>query len=187
MARFKLNKMVESASGKTGNMVFKQVGKTTLFTAAPEFKGETTEKQRVHRERFKRAVSYAKASLADPATKAAYAQSVAGQDFMNAFTAAVTDFMNAPRVDAVDNTGYSGKIGESIIAKVFDSFKVADVRVTISLANNTVVETGVATLVTGSSDWKYVTTKANATLAGSKIKVVVTDKPGNSTTLEKTL
>lgn len=187
MAKFKLNKMVESASGKTGNMVFKQVGRTTLFTAAPEFRGESTEKQRAHRERFKRAVVYAKASLEDPATKTAYAQSVEGKDFMNAFTAAVADYMQAPKVDAIDSSGYSGMVGETIIAKVFDSFKVADVKITILQANNTVIETGVATQEVGGTDWKYVTTQANATLSGSIIKVEVTDKPGNTTTLEKTL
>jgi hypothetical protein len=188
MARLKLNKYIESASGSAGkNISFKQVGSVTLFATKPERTGNSTEKQRLQRERFKRAAAYAKASLLDPATKAAYAKSVEGIEFQNAFTAAVADYLNSPKVDNVDHSDYSGKVGETIIVKVFDAFKVADVRVTISLANNTVVETSLATQVVGSSDWKYVTTKANATLAGSKITVVVKDKPGNSTTFEKTL
>jgi hypothetical protein len=188
MAKFKLNKMVEGASGGVGqNMMFRQVGRTTLFTSKPEFKGVSTEKQRNHRERFKRAANFAKEALKDPATKAAYAEKTEGKDFLTAFAMAVKDFLKSPKVDSIDNSGYSGKVGESIILKVSDDFKVADVKVTISLANATVVETGTAVMVAGTADWKFVTTKANATLAGSKIKVVVTDKPGNTTSFEKTL
>jgi len=143
--------------------------------------------QRIQRERFKRAAAYAKVALQDPATKAAYAEKTEGKDFMTAFSEAVKDFLKAPKVDSIDNSGYTGKIGESIILKVSDDFKVADVKVTITLANATLVETGTAIVLAGTADWKYVVTKANATLAGSKIKVVVTDKPGNTTSFEKTL
>lgn len=184
MAKFRLNKMVESASGKIGNMVFKQVGGTTLFTSTPEFKGEATEKQVAHRERFKRAVAYAKASLADPATKAAYALSVQGEDFQNAFTAAVTDYLNSPKVDSLDVSGYTGKVGESLIAKVYDTFKVTNVVITITQADGTILESGAATLEKGSVNWSYVTTKALAAMAGARIKVVVTDNPGNTSTSE---
>jgi hypothetical protein len=187
MAKFKLNKMVEGATGKVGNMTFKQVGRTTLFTSVPEFNGVSSEKQRVQRERFKRAASYAKIALQDPATKAAYKLKVEGQEFQNAFTAAVKDYLSSPKVDSIDNAGYSGKIGESLILKVSDDFKVADVKVTITLPTAVVLETGTAALVAGSADWKYVVTKANATLPGSKIKLIVTDKPGNTTSFEKTL
>jgi hypothetical protein len=188
MAKLKLNKLVEGASGKVGqNMMFKQVGRTILFTPTPEFNGVSSDKQRAQRDRFKRAATYAKAALADPATKAAYATKVEGQDFMTAFAAAVQDFLRAPKVDSIDNSGYSGKVAESIILKVSDDFKVAGVTVTITLPNATILETGAAAVIASTADWKYVTTKANATLTGTKIKAVVTDKPGNTTSFEKTL
>ena len=135
----------------------------------------------------KRAAKYAKAAIQNADTKLAYAQSVEGQDFQNAFTAAVTDFMKAPVVDSVDNTGYHGNVGDSLLLNLFDDFKVDTVKVTISLANNTVIETGSAVKVPDSTQWKYVTTAANAAVVGSKLSVVVTDKPGNITTFEKTL
>jgi hypothetical protein len=189
MALIKNNDLTDGMSGRIGNkIVFRVVKGRTVATRRPiQTTSVITDKQRAHRERFKRATTYAKAALLDVATKAAYALQAKEKDFMNAFTAAVTDFMKSPKVDSIDNAAYSGKVGESIILKVSDDFKVADVKVTITLPTSVVVETGAATLVAGTADWKYVTTKANATLAGSKIKVVVTDKPGNTTTFEKTL
>ena len=96
--------------------------------------------------------------MATPATKAAYALSVQGEDFQNAFTTAVTDF-NSPKVDSMDIAGYTGKVGETIVVKIFDTFKVTNVAITITQADGTVLESGAATLVKGSVNRSYVTTK----------------------------
>lgn len=187
MANFKMNKMVDAASGKVGNMVFKQVGRRTLYTQAPEHLKPPTENQTRQRERFKRAATYAKTVLLDPATKAAYAKSVEGQEFLHAFTAAVKDYLKSPAVDSVNTTTYRGNVGDRIALRVFDSFKVAQVVVTINAPDNTLIETGVAVQSPDSAEWVYVATIANAAVAGGKLAVVVTDKPGNVTVFEKVL
>jgi hypothetical protein len=187
MAKFKMNKMVEKATGTVGTMSFRTVGKTILFSSNPDHNGRQSEKQRLQRERFKRASTYAKTVLADPATKAAYAEKAAssGVDFMNAFSLAVKDYLKSPVVDAMDYSAYKGKIGDLIKLRVFDEFKVAEVRVSIVLPTSVVSESGVAIHAADAANYTYIATKANTTLAGSKIVVVVTDKPGNTTTFEK--
>lgn len=187
MAKFKLNKMVDSASGKVGQMVFKQVGRYTLYTQAPEREKPYSESQIAQRERFKRATAYAKVVLQDPLVKEAYTKSVAGKEFQHAFSAAVKDYLKSPTVDSVDTTAYQGAIGDQISLRVFDSFKVASVRVTLKRADNTVLETGVALQEPDTAQWIYSTTVANAAVAGTQLEVVVTDKPGNTTTFERVL
>src|SRR5690606_30434721 len=157
------------------------------FSSNPEQKGLKSEKQRLHRERFKRAVAYARLSLQDPETKAAYAAKALSSrvDFLNSFSLAVKDFLKTPTVDAVDHAAYGGQIGDVIRLKVFDEFKVAEVRVSIKLPTGVVLESGLATPIVGSADWQYEATVVNATVIGSTISVVVTDKPGNSTTFEQ--
>ncbi len=187
MASFKMNKMVDAASGKVGNMVFKQVGRRTLYTQAPEHLKPATENQTLQRERFKRAATYAKTVLLDPATKAAYEKSVAGQEFQHAFTAALKDYLKSPVVDSVNTIAYRGNTGDHIMLRVFDSFKVAQAVVTITAPDNTLIETGAAVQSPDSAEWVYVATNANAAVTGSKLAVAVTNKPGNITMFDKVL
>lgn len=187
MAKFKMNKMVEGATGKVGNMVFRQVGRTTLYTQAPERSAVTSEKQRSQRMRFKRAASYAKSCLADPALKAMYEARANGEEFLTAFNQALTDYMHAPKIDSVDLSGYAGQVGDVLVAQVFESVKVTQATVTITLADNSVLESGDAVLVADVFEYQYQATKLNAALPGTKITFTIGDKDGNTHTVSKML
>ena len=187
MAKFKMNKMVESASGKVGNMVFRQVGRTTLYTQAPEREHLiASEGQLAQRQRFKRATDFAKSSLLNPEVKTMYEKRSEGEDFMNAFSAAIADYLHTPKIDSVDLTAYTGQAGESIKIQVFETTKVVSAKVTIALADNTLVESGEATLI-DAFNWEYVTTQVNAALAGSKITFTIADSEGNKHTVVKVM
>jgi hypothetical protein len=187
MAKFRMNKMVDSATGKVGNMVFRQVGRRTLYTQAPEREHVvTTVGQRAQRDRFKRAVSYARNCILDPVLKEAYEKRTGGKEFLTGFNVAVTDYLHAPKIDSVDLSGYTGQPGENLIAKVFETAKVVSAKVTIVLADDTLVEKGDANLI-DSFNWQYVTTQVNSMLAGSKITFTIADSEDNIHTVVKTL
>ncbi|HPH45920.1 MAG TPA: hypothetical protein PKU83_02875 [Chryseolinea sp.] len=57
--------------------------------------------------------------------------------------------------------------------------------VTLHNADGSVLETGAAVLEDGR--WKYIATKANAVLAGTKIVAHAKDRSGKEATLEKVL
>ena len=74
MAKITLNPMIETASGKLGNIVFRRshTGELTIIKRADMSKVKWSQAQREQRTRFKAAVAYAKAALADPTVRAAY-------------------------------------------------------------------------------------------------------------------
>jgi len=66
-----------------------------------------------------------------------------------------------------------------------DDFRVTQVQVSIVNADGSVVEEGNAVQQANGIDWLYTATVANESLAGDKIVVRASDKPGNITTLEQ--
>jgi hypothetical protein len=66
-----------------------------------------------------------------------------------------------------------------------DSFKIKQMTVTITRADGTVIETGPA--VREEQTWKYVTSKPNAAVAGTKFVIKASDRPGKQTTFEKVI
>lgn len=189
MAKFRMNRLVEKATGTVGTMSFRTVGKTILFSSNPERKSTRTEEQRLHRERFKKAAAYAKGLMDDPIAKAAYAKKAAssGNDFVNAFTMAMRDYLRTPSVDSLDHSAYRGQIGDVIRVSVSDDFKVEQVTVSIILPDGELHESGVAVKEPDTAEFMYTATRAHAGVAGSTIRVTVTDKPGNVTTFNKIL
>jgi hypothetical protein len=94
---------------------------------------------------------------------------------------ATADFMHPPEILQVDVSGYTGKRGETIRAKVQDDVKVKAVKVVIATDEDQLIEQGVATADDGLW-WKYVTT-AEANAPGSNVNVVIHawDLPGHET------
>jgi hypothetical protein len=68
-----------------------------------------------------------------------------------------------------------------------DNHKITAMQVTIVLPNGTTLETGAATFLLGDIDCTYKAKSANTTLAGTTIRVVATDRPGNTVTREKVI
>ncbi len=103
------------------------------------------------------------------------------------YSRALEDFMSPPVVKLIDTRNYRGAGGDKIVTRAMDDFRVAGVRVEIHAANGTLLEAGNADQNINGIDWTYTATQANNLLAGSKIKAIATDVPGNEGMLEVTL
>lgn len=73
MARVPNNPILKGASGRMGNIVFKQYASGTFMTAAPDrSKVKLSKKQKKANSRFTEAVQYAQSVLKDPKKREAY-------------------------------------------------------------------------------------------------------------------
>jgi hypothetical protein len=185
MAKVGDNIVTTGLRGKLGNLiVFRNRGGKTIVAKAPgERNTEWSEAQKKHRLKFQEAVLYAKHAMAVPATKEAY-QASAEED-ETAYNVAVADFLNAPHINEIDVSHYTGQPGSYIQVRAVDDFEVKEVTVSIQDSDGTVVENGAAVLQEGSSWWRYVATAANESLRGDKIIIRVSDVPGNLSEEEK--
>ena len=114
-----------------------------------------------------------------------YAQKAsAGQ---SAFNVAVADYFNAPDIQEIDVTAYTGQIGSTIRVRATDDFTVESVSVHIANGDGSLVEEGSAILQQNGLDWLFTATKLNDSLIGDRITVTVFDIPHNSVALEKIL
>src|SRR5687768_9510166 len=74
MAKIILNPTIEQASGRIGSRVFRaaQTGNIPLLKPGDMSNRKWSKAQREHRKRFKQAVAYAKAAMAEPKVRARY-------------------------------------------------------------------------------------------------------------------
>jgi hypothetical protein len=180
MAKSKGNVLTYGLSGKIGDLlVFRQINGVTVVSKMPEQSKTLSEKQIAHRKRFQQAVLYAQKVVNAPETGELYksaAKKVKGKKPENI---AVADFFNAPDINDVDLSGYTGAKGEQIFIDVSDDFAVKTVTVNITNADGSLVEEGEAVQSSGNL-WIYTATQNNESLAGDKITVSASDLPGNT-------
>lgn len=180
MAESKNNIITHGLSGKVGDMlVFSQRGGKTIVSKAPRKKSaEDTDKQKAHKIKFQQAVIYAKSVLQNPTQKALYEASASKDKNISAYNITVADMLNAPNIDKIDVSNYTGQIGDTISVRVTDDFLVVSVKVMIHNADGTLVEEGNATKING-IDWVYTAIAVNADLSGDKITIQAFDTPNN--------
>ena len=185
MAKVGDNIVTTGLSGKLGNLiVFRNRGGKTIVAKAPKKKvTEWSEAQEQQRLKFQEAVLYAKNAIANEATKKAYKASA--EEDETAYNVAVADFLNAPHIDEIDVSHYTGQPDSYIQVLAVDDFEVKEVTVTIQNADGTEVENGSAVLQGGSIWWRYTATATNDSLDGDKIIIRVSDIPGNLMEQEK--
>lgn len=184
MAKSENNVLTHGLSGKMGNLiVFRQRAGVTVVSNKPKVSdAPPSEAQKHIRERFLKATKYAKAVIADPATKTTYAAATpAGK---TAYNMAVKDFFNAPEIGTITVLGYKGHVGDEVVARVTDDFVVTSVTVRIEKADASLVEEGAAVRDANGVDWVYTATSVNSSLTGGKIIVVARDMPDNTTKKE---
>jgi hypothetical protein len=181
MAKVKLNPVMENMSGKIGDLVFRRYEDGVVISRKADTSGRVqTTGQLNQQERFRQAVVYARASLADPTLKPIYA-AAAQKEGKPAFALAVGDFFNAPKVDAIDLAGYTGKVGEKIVIRASDDIGVVGVTVAIRSDAGGVIEQGAAMFEQGY--WRYTAQTALDLASGSfAVDVTAIDRPGNKTT-----
>jgi hypothetical protein len=176
-------------SGTLGKeLVFREwEGKTVVAKAPKRRKGKPTPEQAETQEKFLIASRYARAVIksADKGMAEAYAAVLRPRQ--NVYSRALEDCMSPPVVKSINTRNYKGTVGDAIAVRAIDDFRVVSVRVEIYAANGTLLEEGNAELSINGVDWAYKATQANNPLAGSKIKAIATDVPGNEGMLEATL
>lgn len=182
MAQSKNNIITHGLSGKVGDIiVFSQRGGKTIVSKAPRKRtGEDSEKQKEQQAKFQQAVLYGKSVIADPTQKELYEST--GK---RAYNVAVADMLNAPKIEKIDLTSYTGQIGDTIKIRVMDDFAVTSVKVIIENSDGSLVEQGNATLQ--GIDWVYTATATNPDLSDDKIIIQATDIPANLSEKTQTL
>ena len=173
--------------GMVGDMlVFKQVNGKTVVSQRPRKSNKPpTEGQLQRQERFLEASIYAKNAGNNPALKLIY-EALAGGG-KTAYNVAMADFLKFPVLSKAITEEYTGAVGEQIRVRAIDVVRVQSVGVSISAADETLIEQGEAILSLNGLDWEYTTTQLNPILIGCKIRFVATDIPGNTATLEVTI
>ena len=169
-------------------LVFREWEGKTIVAKAPKSRtGAPTPQQVETQENFLLASRYAKAVMTgqDPGIREAYAKALRPRQ--NVYSRALEDFISLPVVKSIGKSAYTGVIGDKITVRAIDDFRVTGVSVEIHSANGTLLEKGNAVQSVNGLDWTYTVTQANNLLAGSKIKAIATDVPGNEGTLEVTL
>jgi len=187
MAESKNNIVTHGLSGKVGDLlVFSQRnGKTIVSKVPKERTGEASEKQQVHQLKFQKAIIYAKSVLADPDKKQQYEAVSDKSEGKSTFNVAVADLLNAPDIETLDLSSYTGNPGDTIKVTVTDDFGVTAVTVKIENSDGSLVEEGLA--AQNGAEWIYTATVQNTDLAGDKITVTATDLPANMSEKTQTL
>jgi hypothetical protein len=186
MSKVKLNPILEMLRGQIGDLVFKRYGDRVIISRKPDLEGvEPTAAQQATRERFRQAALYGKMVMADPETKALYVEAAKAKG-QPLFSLTVADFFNAPSVDLVDLSGYTGAAGDGIVVQASDDFDVASVSLSLTDDGGNPIESGQAVETPPESGrWVYTATAAVPT--GTTVRIVVTaaDRPGGQAQAEE--
>lgn len=182
MASVSLNPVLETLSGKIGDLVFRRFQDETVVSRSPRTTDRPpTAGQAAQRESFRRAVLYGRAVMADAGTKAVY-EAAAKATGRQIFATMVSDYLNAPAVEQVDLSAYTGQAGETLRIRASDDFTVAAIAVRILDTAGQALESGAAVKAgDGSPDWEYRTTATLTPGQAVSIEVTATDRPGHKT------
>jgi hypothetical protein len=178
MPKVQFNQLIQSFSGKVGDMIFYQADGQNLSRTAPKVVPDRTEKQQANSSRFLAAQKYAQSVLADPALKAAYKALCQGHQ--NPRNLAIRDAMRPPVIESMNLEGYAGKPGETVRVRATDDFRVAQVQVSIRGAQGELIEEGPAELQAEAGEWQY---EAKAEVPEGRtvsVTAVAKDNPGNT-------
>jgi hypothetical protein len=181
MARSNNNILTKGLSGMIGKqIVFRTWNGKTFISVAPKKPKKQSVVQKENRSKFKRATIYAKSMMKDPIKKAEYKEIAKRLQLPNAYTAAITDYMRNPQIEALDLANYSGKADEAIKVTVSKKgFEIQEVEVTVVDQIGEVIEEGKAVKGPG-NEWTYKTTNNNKEKGSSKFLIKVRDRTGNT-------
>lgn len=183
MTKVKLNPIIEGLSGQFGDIVFRQTANDGLILShKPDRSGVIpTPDQLDARERFRQATVYGRMALADPTSRALY-DDAADKKGKPVFALMVADFLNAPLIDELDVSEYTGAAGSPIYIRTHDDFMVQGVKINIADTGGTALEAGEAAIEPGGTG-RWVYNASTAVDAGTNVRIIVTvtDRPGGST------
>lgn len=136
------------------------------------------------RQQFKKASTYARASLNVPERLELYEGKA--RLGVSAYNVAVRDYLTPPEIVEIINTSYTGAAGGRIDIIATDDVSVHSVSVSIFTAMDTLVESGEA-VKTEEGFWYYTSTGISPLLEGTRVVVTAMDIPGNAATAELVL
>lgn len=102
----------------------------------------------------------------------------------SAYNIAFADYLKAPELRKIMAGEYNGAIGDQILFRIVDNFKLQSVNIRILDSANNVIEQGAATPLDNGLDWQYIATVANPTVIGTNLEVTAKDTPGNTVTFD---
>jgi len=144
----------------------------------------STDKQTAVREKFLEASQYANRQMQLEDARALYAEGITKRK-ASAYVVALCDYLTAPVVKSIDTLSYRGAIGDKLVIKAVDDFKVTKVKIVITNAAGAIIEEGEAQPDAEKANlWEYEARVGNPTLVGTKIQAVAYDRPGNTGTAE---
>ena len=166
-------------------LVFRQWGGTTVVGHFPKpRKGEDSAAQESVKNRFLLASRYAKSVLTNPDQGLADAYAKTLRPRQNVYSRAMEDFLSPPKVTEINTRHYRGNAGDPVIIRAVDDFRVTELLVEIYDAAGALLEEGTAIVENNGIDYRYTATLANGSVAGTTIKAIATDVPGNPGTME---
>jgi hypothetical protein len=188
MSKVKDNIVTTGLSGKLGKqIVFRQWSGATFLAKAPVLSKSSVvgEARLKNKQRFKEAIIYAKKAMNDPQLKQAYYDK--RKPRQTAYNVAVRDFFDAPVIEEIDLSNYTGEANSFIRIYATDDFRVNNVEVRIEDEQNQAVATGFAVREENADRWKFIVNETHALPAGGKVIASAYDMPGNETTMEANL
>lgn len=172
-------------------LVFREWQGKTIVAKSPKARsGDPTFAQAEVQEKFLIASRYAKTITKTADQTMAQAYAIALRPRQNVYSRALEDFMSPPVVKLIDPRDYKGAAGDRIVVRAIDDFRVTRVRVELYAVDGTLMEVGDAVQNINGIDWTYTATETSVAakgLAGSKIRAIAFDVPGNEGALEVTL
>jgi len=187
MAKISQNDLTLGLRGRFGKQFqFRRYRNQTIALRHYEITQRNTDAQLQHREKFRLAAGYAKRSLLVPELKADY-EKFGSAIGISAFAAAVKDYLTPIEIQDVLTANYDGQAEFPITVVVKDVLKVKSMLVTITDDDGNVVESGEASVVSGSQGFSYVTKVDIPDISGHTIRIEATDRPDKTVTHEVTL
>lgn len=188
MSKIDNNPILKGVSGLLGETVqFRTIHGRMQLANKPKRRKSQTDKQLKVQSRFALAADYANQQLKTAEALEMYSAGITSK-LTSAYLVAVSDYLNAPKVESIDTLYYNGSVGAPISVIASDDFMVKAVKVVITGANGKELEQGDATPDPEVANrWLYKATVANPTVKGTTIRFDVTDRPGNRTSASRTL
>jgi len=178
MAIVSNNLLIRGLSGNLGDQFVVRTDKNgrTIVSAKSNFESdrEYSLAQLAQQQAFREAVAYAKSAKGQEI----YITKANGGP-KSPYNIAIADWFNRPHILEVDQTAWFGQAGDVIRMRVQDDVMVADVTITISDGDGSVLESGQAT-ETGALHWEYA---INGDFTGQQVTLTIAarDLPGHVT------
>jgi len=149
----------------------------TIIANKPRFdeNREFTDLQLAHQSAFKQAATYAKSAKTQPV----YVEKAKAFN-STSYNLAVADWFHKPEILDINTSGWTGKVGQTILIRAEDDTKVTRVGVVIHNGNGTLHEQGEA--VQSEIDdllWIYTTTTLTPLDPAPLVEAKAYDLPGN--------